>query len=145
MTPGRDWDKELARVDRSIAAGAGDVPATGRVGPAAAPAAGNPRERVFTWFRLLLALGLGIAMTQWPYLHGCGLPFFAYLGCVVTLLVASLWSMLSSWRSRSGVAHVVSIGLMFWGIALAAREILPRVGYAKTPAAWFCQQPLPRA
>ena len=80
MTPGRDWDKELARVDRSIAAGAGDVPATGRVGPAAAPAAGNPRERVFTWFRLLLALGLGIAMTQWPYLHGCGLPFFAYLG-----------------------------------------------------------------
>ena len=93
----------------------------------------------FTWVRLLLALGLGIGMTQWPYTHGCGLELDAYLVGVGTVIVASFWTMLSSWRSRSGFAHFLSAALLFWGIALGAREVLPRIGYARQGASWICR------
>ena len=146
MTPPkdqRDWDKELAKVDRMIAAG-GDAPAPSPAGAAATrPAVPRPRGRdiFFTWVRLSLALVLGIGMTQWPYLHGCGFPLLAYMGGVVTVIVASVWSMISSWRSRSVAAHFISIGLLLWGSALALREALPRMGYARQSANWFCSQP----
>ena len=142
----RDWDKELAKVDRLIAGGSGGeapAPARSGAGVSAPPPAGAGAGGFFTWLRLLLALGLGGAMTQWPYLHGCGLPLFAYLGGVVTLVVASVWSMLSSWRSRSAVAHFLSIALLLWGAALAARELLPRLGYARQAAVWICPQTPP--
>ena len=143
----RDWDKELAKVDQAMARSAGQPNATPgpRPGaqPAAAPAARtvSRKESMFTWVRLSLALILGIGMTQWPYLHGCGFSLFAYLGGAVTVMVASIWSMLSSWRTRSTAAHFLSIALLFWGSALAAREVLPRVGYAKQAANWVCAQP----
>ena len=145
----RDWDKELAKVDQAMARDASrpNPPAAPRTGvtPAvgAAPAARTVtrKDSVFTWVRLVLALVLGIGMTQWPYLHGCGLSLFAYLGGAVTVMVASIWTMLSSWRSRSTAAHFLSIALLFWGSVLAAREVLPRVGYAKTQANWTCAQP----
>jgi len=140
----RDWDKEMAKVDRAIAR-EGNVPspAASRSAPAAStpPAGGARRGVFFTWLRLSLALVLGISMTQWPYLHGCGFPLFAYLGGVITVLVASVWSMISSWRSRSVAAHFLSVGLLFWGSALGLREVLPRVGYARQTSSWFCAQP----
>src|SRR3954471_7889411 len=109
----RDWDKELAKVDQ-VMAREGAVP-----GPAARPAAPapvsssplSPRAGVFTWMRLSLALVLGVGMTQWPYAHGCGLPLVAYMGGATAVMVASVWSMVSSWRSRSAVAHVLGIVL----------------------------------
>ena len=141
----RDWDKAMAKVDRAMAhSGGAPVPAASRPGPSApsAPSAGvGHRAGFFTWLRLSLALVLGIGMTQWPYLHGCGFPLFAYMGGVVTVIVASVWSMISSWRSRSVVAHFLSIGLLLWGSALGLREVLPRVGYARQSADWFCAQP----
>src|SRR5207245_184490 len=143
----RDWDKELAQIDKLIAAGKTEAPPVNRPakaqGPGGAVAAGAEgggrlaglrHTPFFTWVRLLLALGLGIGMTQWPYTHGCGFPLYAYLVGVATVIVASFWTMLSSWRSRSGLAHFLSIGLLFWGTGLAAREILPRIGYARHPA-----------
>ena len=139
----RDWDKELAKVDQ-VMAREGTVPAPGLRPVAPAPVtspAVSPRAGVFTWMRLSLALVLGVGMTQWPYVHGCGLPLYAYLGGATAVMVASVWSMLSSWRSRSAVAHVVGIVLFLWGGALAAREILPRVGYARQTARWSCAQP----
>jgi hypothetical protein len=77
-------------------------------------------------------------MTQWPYTAGCGLPLAAYLAGVAAVIVAALWSMVSTWRTRLGFAHFLSIALLLWGAALAAREVLPRIGYAKQPAAWLC-------
>lgn len=153
--PPRDWDKELAQIDKLIAAdakagaGAGaQVPAAPAAPGAAAPRAsrapavqeGAPRRRsvLFTWLRLLLGLALGVAITQWPYVRGCGIPLFGYLVAVAGVIVAGLWSTVSSWRSRSSLAHVLSIALFCWGGVLAAREILPRVGYARTTASWFC-------
>ncbi len=151
----RDWDKELAAIDKLMAA----PPASAAV-PAPAPAAGRARAggaeapvrgggggapgryaRLFTWVRLVLGLALGAAMTQWPYTHGCGVPLFAYLGGVAAVLVAALWSTVSSWRTRSAVAHFLSLALFVWGAFLAAREVLPRIGYAKQAAEWVCRAP----
>ena len=152
----RDWDKELAAIDKLMAAGPtppasppAAAPAAGRA-PAAAPrgegrAAPGPGlgryARFFTWVRLVLGLALGAAMTQWPYTHGCGVPLFAYLGGVAAVLVAALWSSVSSWRTRSAVAHFLSLALFVWGGVLAAREVLPRIGYAKQAAGWACPAP----
>ena len=144
-----DWDRELAKVDKAMAReGKSPVPSKPGMPAASAPAAPVPpavdrRAGVYTWLRLSLALILGIGMTQWPYTHGCGGSLFAYLGGVTTVIVASCWSMVSSWRSRSVVAHFLSVGLLLWGSALAARELLPRVGYAKQSATWFCTAPAP--
>jgi hypothetical protein len=155
VSPGekpRDWDKEMAEIDKIMAAPPAAAPtppvpvgkparapAAPAAGPAFAPAGGVGKyARLFTWVRLTLGLLLGAAMTQWPYTHGCGLPLFAYLGGVAAVLVAALWSTASSWKTRSGFAHALSLGLLLWGGFLAAREILPRVGYAKETAAWTC-------
>jgi hypothetical protein len=151
--PPRDWDKELAQIDKLIAAsgksaGAGaQTPAAPAAPGAAAPRVarapavqeGAPRRRsvVFTWLRL----ALGVAITQWPYVRGCGPPLFGYLVAVGGVIVAGLWSAVSSWRSRSSLAHALSIALFCWGGVLAAREVLPRVGYARTSAHWFCPVP----
>jgi hypothetical protein len=83
-------------------------------------------------------------MTQWPYTHGCGLPLYGYLAAVGGVIVASFWSMISSWMSRSALAHALSVVLLFWGIGLAGREILPRIGYAKETANWECRVIPPR-
>jgi hypothetical protein len=85
-----------------------------------------------------LGLLIGIGMTQWPYTHGCGSRLFIYLGGVFTVVVAGVWSGLSSWKRQFGLAHILSQGLVIWGLVLAAREVLPRIGYAKEAATWFC-------
>jgi len=149
----RDWDKEMADIDKMLAAPPAGPPAQpvpagtpGRAPDAPAPAPARAGElgryaRLFTWVRLTLGLLLGAAMTQWPYTHGCGLPLFAYLGGVLAVLVAALWSTVSSWKTRSAFAHALSLGLLVWGALLAAREVLPRIGYAKEAAEWTCQVP----
>ncbi len=162
MSPGeppRDWDKELAAIDKLIATGAGGAPAApapaGKRGAAPAPPAGGGqvgpvggrRASFLTWFRVILGVLLGAALTQWPYEKGCGLPLFGYLGGVGALVAVSLSGMASSWRTRSAFANVLSVGLLFWGTALAAMEVLPRIGYAKHTATWLCEtrpaQPAP--
>ncbi len=143
----KDWDKEMAKVDALMSKEAkAPPPARTAASSPAPPAAASPptvsrKAGLYTWLRLSLALILGVGMTQWPYLHGCGVPLFAYLGGVATVLVASCWSLISSWRSRSSVAHFLSVGLLFWGSALGARELLPRIGYARQSATWMCAQP----
>ena len=147
----RDWDKELAAIDKMMTAGPAPAqpPAAAPQAPRAPASAPAPRggaapgryARLFTWVRLALGLALGAAMTQWPYTHGCGVPLFGYLGGVLAVLVAALWSSISSWKTRSAVAHFLSLALFVWGAFLAAREILPRIGYAKLPAEWVCPAP----
>jgi len=148
----RDWDKELAEVDKLLnqlptyrdeQAAAKAAQPRSAPAPAALPAGpggGRPstREWLGTWARVALGLLVGIGMTQWPYTHGCGAKLFLYLGGVLVVLVAGLWSSVSSWRRRLGMAHVLSQGLIVWGLVLAAREVLPRIHYAKETATWFC-------
>ena len=142
----RDWDKELADVDRLLAqqpAAPPPVPvrAGSRGAPAAAPAPGrtiSKREWLGTWVRVVLGLLIGIGMTQWPYTYGCGFTLAFYLIGVIAVIAAGVWSGISSWRRHLGLAHLLSQGLVIWGLVLGAREVLPRVGYAKHAATWLC-------
>jgi len=144
----RDWDKELAEVDRLLNNIPGHVPAPppartpGGARPAGAPAPGprklSTREWLGTWIRVGLGLLIGIGMTQWPYTHGCGLKLWFYLLGVGAVLAAGVWSSISSWRRHLAWAHVLSQGLVIWGLVLAAREVLPRVHYARDIATWMC-------
>jgi len=144
----RDWDRELAAIDKVIArqpaggavgAGGGLQPAAGGGGVPGGRAVGGGRwGTLATWLRVLLGLGLAVAITQWPYPSACGLNLFVYLGAIATVAVAGLWSAVSSWRRRLGLAHLISLLVLGWGLVLAAREILPRTGYAREVRAWTC-------
>jgi len=151
----RDWDKELREVDRLIAKNLPQAdPSLGRNAPVphaahggaahASPGHALPAGRASagqwlgTWVRVGLGLLIGIGMTQWPYTHGCGIRLGFYLIGVAAVITTGVWSSLSSWRRRLGVAHLLSQVLIVWGALLAAREFVPRVG-AKAVATWLCQ------
>ena len=108
--------------------------------PARARSTGAPTrgDRVALWARVLLGMVFGGAITQWPYPHGCGLPLLGYLGAVAMVMVAGAWVAVASWRLRSEVAHILALIIVFWGIVLAAGQVLPRVGYAAERATWHC-------
>ena len=145
----RDWDKELAEIDRLIAsqpagaapkpvpAGKGvppPAPADARALPPAPPKGG----RWPAWIRAGLGLVLAVAMTQWPYAHACGLGLMLYLGAAGVVVIAGLWTAVSGWRRRSAGAHVLGLLVLASGLALVALEVLPRIGYAKQQLAWMC-------
>jgi hypothetical protein len=157
-----DWDKELAKIDKQLAsisdeelmkanAPAPAVPAQKGV---ARPAAAQPPARVgekpprkwALYVRLALALALAVGILFWPhaeYSIACGVNLFLYLGGAALITGAGMWSAIWSWRHRSGAAHIVSLGIMIWGLVIGASEVLPRVGYANTPGdvppTWLCE------
>jgi hypothetical protein len=151
----RDWDREMREVDKLLAKLPEADPALGRGAPTvprayAAPGAhatpsGEVRAaagaRLTTWIRVGLGLMLGVGMMVWPYSHVCGLKLIFYTIGAGTVVVAGVWSGMSSWKRRMGLAHVLSLGLVIWGLALAAGVVLPRIGYANKSAAWFCPEP----
>ncbi len=96
------------------------------------------RDKLGVWLRVGLAVVVGAVMTQWPYRHACGLSLYLYLAAVVAVIVAGVWGSLSSWKFRMGVAHVASLMTIVWGMALAAQQLLPRIGYAAVAASWRC-------
>jgi len=154
----RDWDREMREVDKLLAKlpeadptlgrGVPTVPVSPRPGVAGVAGAGalhpagpaRGRAWLTTWLRVGLGVGLGIGMLVWPYTHACGLKLVFYLIGATTVTVAGVWSALTSWKRRLGIAHTLSIILMIWGLALAGRQLLPRV-YGKTPVPFFCPEP----
>jgi hypothetical protein len=166
----KDWDKELAKIDKQLAsisdeqllesktAAAAPRPVQGGQGappvarqkasPAAAAGvapvgAGSARGALFgVGLRLALAAALGVGMVFWPYRAACGLDLAGYLGAVGAVILAGGWTAVWTWRHRSPRAHVASLLLVGWGLALAAAEILPRSGYARPDPArsvWVCE------
>jgi hypothetical protein len=148
----REVDRLLARLSHAGPQVVHDQrpPAPGPVTPRRVPrvstSAASPSrgDRIALWARLLLGLVFGGVMTQWPYSRGCGMPLYGYLGAVGMVLVAGAWVAVASWRLRAGAAHLLALALFFWGTALAAAEVLPRVGYAAVAASWSCA-PAPEA
>ena len=154
----RDWDREMREVDKLLAKLPEAEPSLGRGVPtvpvsprqAAAGAAGAPgvmhagpargRAWVTTWLRVGLGLALGVGMLVWPYTHACGLKLVFYLVGATAVTVAGVWSALTSWKRRLGIAHTFSIILIIWGLALAGRQLLPRL-YGKTPVPFLCPEP----
>ena len=150
----RDWDREMREVDKLLAKLPEADPTLGRAAPTvprAYPVQGiatphptapaGPASRLATWIRVGLGVALGIGMLVWPYSHVCGARLLFYMIGAGTVIVAGLWTSVSSWKRRMGFAHILSLGLLAWGLILAAGVILPRVGYANQAAVWFCPEP----
>ena len=90
------------------------------------------------WARVALGVVLGAMITQWPYPHACGWGLLQYFGAVAMVMVTGAWIAVASWSRRHVTSHVLALLLILWGIALAAYEILPRVGYAALQGTWQC-------
>lgn len=100
-----------------------------------------PMRPAAVWSCVGLGVLLGVALPRWPYARACGWWLLLYMVAVGTVVVAGMWGARVSWKSRLGYAHVIALGTLLWGLALTAHEVLPRVGYAKTRAAWRCHGP----
>jgi hypothetical protein len=158
----RNWDKELAKVDKQLAS-LSDEQLLGAP-PAAAPVAlpkdagrkpaktqaaptvsAGPKETsaIGVYGRLVLAMAVGAAMYIWPYPAKCGVGLAGYLAAVGVVIAGGLWATVWTWRHRAARAHTLSLLVVFWGLVLAGIQVLPRTGYAKPdanhPAAWLCQ------
>ena len=128
----RDWDRELADIDRLMAK-QGGAPAGGTT-----PAPVRRRSVALTWFWVGLAVALAAALVLWPYQKTCGLQLFFFLGAAGITLIAGFLGAINSWAHRRGFAHVLSLLVILWAGIVAARELLPRVGYAKAAQTWTC-------
>ena len=166
----RDWDKELAAIDRQLASVSDDAllgkppsapPAApakpGARPPAVLPArpqpgAGpviveTPRRRwqstVGLLLRLLVGIAAVVAVVMWPYEARCGLALTEYLAVVGLVGLMGLWTSVAAWRHRAPLVHVIGLALLTASGVFAAREVLPRVGYAmptiEHPATWVCR------
>ena len=143
MTGPRDWDKDLAAVDKAIESWKATTPGTSPTAPKQTPVvvakATEPRKGAMaTWLRVLLVLAFAVAVPFWPYPRACGINLFLYMGVITLLVVAGLWGAANSWGRRLGKAHVLSLLTVVWGLALLAAEVLPRIGYAAQHAQWMC-------
>jgi len=160
----RDWDAEMAKIDRQIEAstkaGAKAAPATRPALPpglsgadpgvarvvaasAARPVHGTRTGRALAVARVVLCVALGVGMLFWPYAARCGAGLAAYLGAVGAVVAGGVWSAVWTWRHRTPKSHVLALALILWGLVLAAIDILPRAGYATPtaahPARWSCE------
>jgi hypothetical protein len=164
----RDWDKELAKVDKQLASldalgdrdpvapapAAKSAPKGKSVAPREAPREASreasreaPAGKATTGFgvyaRLTLSVLLAAGMVAWPYEARCGVGLAAYLAAVVVVVASGIWSSVWTWRHRANRAHTLSLLLILWGLVLGSMEVLPRVGYAtptlQHPAGWACK------
>jgi hypothetical protein len=152
MTGPRDWDKELAEIDKVIERGSGAPPQPraseqpGVARPAAIPgptARASRRSVALTWLWTSLALALALALLVWPYDKGCGIRLVFFLGAAGMTGLAGLIGAVSAWAHRRALAHVISLLVIGWAAVMAGREVLPRTGYAKQTATWTCPSQIP--
>lgn len=138
----RDWDAEMKKIDRhlAVAPGPARLPLEREGAPAPVPSRATSAFGVYA--RLALAGALGVGILFWPYGSRCGFGLAGFLGAVTILIVAGLWSSVWTWRHRAARAHVLSLLLVMWGLALASVDVLSRTGWAKPsenhPARWSC-------
>jgi hypothetical protein len=154
MTAPRDWDKEMAEIDRLMAADSKSVAPAAANAPmpamarseapqkrSAAPTPGAPvvRYRPVAVWALTLLGPLGAAgLAVWPYGNACGLPLAVYLVGVAAVAGASIWTMLTAWQVRRSAPMIVGMLTLLAALTLAALQVLPRVGYAAVTQSWIC-------
>jgi hypothetical protein len=137
----RNWDKELADIDKVIARQPVPAAAPGpTAGPGKPATPGQRRFVALTWFWTGLAMILAVALPLWPNDKSCGLKLVFYLGAAVIALLMGVLGALASWSHRRGLAFVLSLVAILWAGVMAAREILPRVGYARQELHWTCPE-----
>ncbi len=158
--PDRDWDRELADLDRRLAAvpdppaaaapsaAARGTPAptaivepprrpaepgivSGRaLGVPAAPGRRSWRAQFALLFRIVLGVAVVAALIYWPYTSRCGIELSYYLGLVALLGVVGIVTSTSAWRHRAAFVHLLGLAMFAGAVTLGAREVLPKVGYA---------------
>ena len=158
MTGPRDWDKDLAEIDKMMGAptpkgagaaeprpsGRGDLVPSPAPGQSPAPQAtrqqGAPaRVRPVTLWLVTLLGPLGAAgLAIWPYQKACGLPLGVYLVGALAVWGASIWGMRTAWAAQRAAAMVIGVITLIASLTLVALEVLPRVGYARTSLTWTC-------
>ncbi len=163
----RNWDAELAKIDKQLASVSDEALLAERTAasappgrPAAGVARGASREapsraaasavapaggRWVGWLKVALAVAAAAGLMVWPWPAACGAPLLGFTAAAGGVAVLGLWSAVGTWRHRLGLAHVASLLVVAWGLVLGAREVLPRVGYAVPTAArglgWSCPAP----
>jgi hypothetical protein len=149
-----DWTAELKKIEREFdGLPPKPSPAAARARREAEQSEAERREELNLALgasvRLLLVLMLGIAIIFWPFARECGRGLVAYLGATSVVFFGGLWSSAWTWRARIGSAHALAVVVLIWGLALTAREVLPRVGYVTTnpqhPPTLWCQGANPGA
>jgi hypothetical protein len=146
--PSRDWDKEMAEIDKIIAkqpAGGAPGPkatsptAVQRSAPEAAPVARSGRAMLTTWLKVSLGVivAAGVALA-WPYAHACGLPLYGYVAAAAGVFLAGLWGVVASWTRRMAAAHLIALLVTLTGALLLGKTILDRSNYPKQPSTWTC-------
>ena len=143
MSGNRDWDKELAKIDKQLesVSDAQLFPEKKGASPAQKQQVAEVRESTASWpaiLRLVLSVALGIGVLFWPYANRCGIGLAGYLFVVIAVAGSGVWSAVWTWRHRASRAHILSILVIAWGLMLGATEILPRVGYAQKSLPWNC-------
>ncbi len=148
-----NWDQDMREVNRLLARlpeaepgliGGPRKLVTGSAAPATADRAGRLRP-VATWVKVGLAAVFAVAVWQWPYRNDCGSGLAFYLVGVGTVVVAGVWCLVASWKSRLAFPHLLALLVFLAGLVLAARVALPRMGYAAQSAGWRCAAPAPPA
>jgi hypothetical protein len=163
--PDRDWQKELAEIDKRIssvstgemtaATPAPAAPPSKRSAPAlasreaagAGPTVAGQRRHwkatVGLTLRLLVTALLLAVVVVWPYATACGAWLAAYLATIGATALGALWTSVAAWRHRAPFVHVLGLGLFLAAGVYGAMEVLPRVGYAVPdaahPATWVCR------
>lgn len=152
MTNPRDWDRELAKIDRLIEK-APAAPPDGGQAPAPRPEAGAPRAAPArgpspappargggwrVWGTTLLGSLGAVALVMWPYGTRCGPMLWVYLVGVAAVGGAAIMAMRAAWQHRRGGAMTIGILTLVAALALAAAQVLPRIGYAQTALTWTC-------
>jgi hypothetical protein len=129
--PGGDPTKTVdPDLEQSKAAPRPGGVASGATGKKEVPAPSMRAQKVGVWLRALLATGLAVAVSQWPYAMECGWTLYLFMGVIGAVMIAGGWASVWSWRVRIAPAHLLSLIVVYWGIVLAAEQILPRIGYA---------------
>ena len=142
---GRDWDKEMAKIDKQLESISDAQLFPEKKGTTATPAAKaavtEERAQTASWpaiLRLTLSVLLGVGILFWPYANRCGIGLAGYLAAVVVVTASGVWSAVWTWRHRTARAHVLSVLLIMYGLILGAIETLPRIGYARQALSWSC-------
>jgi hypothetical protein len=130
----RDWDKELANIDRVIER----QPAAVTTTPAVTPPTPRRRFIALAWFWTILAVVLAVGLLLWPYDKNCGIRLIFFLGATLVTLIMAALGAFASWSHRQGVAMFLSLVVVAWAGIMAASEILPRTGYTKVSREWTC-------
>ena len=158
----RDWDAELAKIDRQLAGtsdarlasqaaarpvASGAVPGRSTSSRSSETPSHGPRWR--GWARVLVVAAAAGALWLWPWSMRCGGPLLGCLGAIAGLLLLGIWSAVGTWRYRLAGAHLLALMAVLWAALLGARELLPRVGYAIPTSdrgtTWMCESVTPPA